>query len=190
MALQFHAVLLQSGCNCPSQDTASGAAAAHGQLWPKIAIFSQEREKKRNRSEPKFSFSDELSAKTDSARFTVSEQTLSLPHLYPSPSPLYVSLGIVKCRGGWGNCMANTYIRPGQTRIRVRVWVRGGELSVTVHRLVFCLPLFNPAFNAILCCVNGFAVCAAIVCETRGLRGDPFRGSTSDRLSGQGQVQY
>lgn len=67
-------------CYCKVAATAApgqDCARSHSQSWPKIAIFSYGgNTKKAKKSEPKFSFSDELSAKTDSARYSMSEQTL------------------------------------------------------------------------------------------------------------------
>lgn len=142
LALQFHAVLLQSGCNCRA---GPGLREEPQPELPKNSNFQlwSERNKK---SEPKFSFSDELSAKTDSARFSMSEQTLSPA----SPAWSCLALALSSARE-----TAWPIPTSGQTGIRcsgrggweVEREGGGGEcaLSVTGHRLVFWLHCFTLA---------------------------------------------
>lgn len=140
MALQFHAVLLQSGCNCRA---GPGLREEPQPELPKNSNFQLWRERNK-KSEPKFSFSDELSAKTDSARFSMSEQTLC--PACPAWSCLALALSSAR-ETAW------PIPTSGQTGIRCsgrggrEVEGEGGEcaLSVTGHRLLFWLHCFTLA---------------------------------------------
>lgn len=121
---------------------------------------------RKKKSEPKFSFSDELSAKTDSARYSMSEQTL--PSADSSLAWSCSALALSSARE-----TAWPIPTSGQTGIRCSVGVcKGGEcaLSVTGHRLVFWRPLFHVSLFGVLerpltpfCAVlTGFVL--AIVC--------------------------
>lgn len=158
---------------------------------------------KKKRSEPKFSFSDELSAKTDSARFSMSEQTLS--PACPAWSCLALALSSAR-ETAW------PIPTSGQTGIRCSMWGREGARERGWGVCAICdrasigfrAPLFHVSLFGVLerpltpFCAVLTAFVLAIVCAPPlpllfpcipplSLSTHCCRGSTPDRLSAKGK---